>query len=36
MEVLLEIHQDIRINVIVVGIMVSLVFEIGHLKRKLR
>ena len=30
------VHRDIRINAIVVSIMVSLVFGIGHLKRKLR
>ena len=30
------IHRDIRINAIVVGIMVFLVFGIGQLKRKLR
>jgi len=36
MEVLVVIHQDIRINSTVVSITVSLIFGIGHLKRKLR
>jgi len=36
MEVLVAIHKDIKINATIVSIIVSLVFGIGHLKRKLR